>query len=78
MLSRTDLADTVINSLPIGWDFNEVIVNMMEMWMVWIMAAGFMAFFLFMRMLCVKVHYWGWHWKDLEQSFRFQLFIRGF
>jgi len=61
-----------------GYVFNEVIVNIMEMLIIWVACFGLEAAFVFMRAMCFRVHYFGYHFTDLERSFRYQIFIRGF
>lgn len=48
------------------------------MLILWVVAVVFEVIFLCMRIICNPIHYFGTHFVDLEQSFRYQVFLRGF
>jgi len=61
-----------------GFIYNNVIIIVLEMFIIWILSYVLIFVFLLIRVLCIPVHYWGDHFADVERSYRYQVFIRGF
>jgi hypothetical protein len=54
-----------------GFVYNEIMVNLMEMFIVWAGAFALEFLFILFRIICNPLHYFGDHFADLERSFRY-------
>lgn len=61
-----------------GFVFNDVLINVVEMLVIWVSSVALEGIFILLRIIFNPVHYFGEHMIDLEESFRYQVFIRGF
>ena len=55
-----------------------MLVNLMEMLLIWAGAFVLELIFIILRVIMHPLHYFGDHFADLERSFRYQVIIRGF
>jgi len=58
--------------------YNSAIFNLLDIYIAWGGCFGLLVVFFVLRILFYPFHYWGKHFADLERSFRYQVFIRGF
>ena len=45
---------------------------------IWVASFALMAVFAVLRLVFMPFHFWGDHFANLERSYRYQVFIRGF
>jgi hypothetical protein len=54
-----------------GFIYNSVIVNILDMIIVWIASVALILVFMLLRIIFMPFGYWGEHFADLERSFRY-------